>query len=68
VFKHKSNENPWFTAKYNATRLVWYECTSDVSAALSREKQIKGWTRAKKVQLIAAMNPDWRDLSAEWAT
>ena len=48
------------------TRLVYFEETSDVNAALAREKHIKGWVRAKKVALIESINPDWRDLSEEW--
>jgi len=62
--KHKSRVSPGFTSKYNVTRLVWFEITSDVRSALAREKQIKGWTRTKKVALITAMNPDWKDLAA----
>ena len=48
------------------TRLVYFEETSDVNAALAREKHIKGWLRAKKVALIESVNPDWRDLSDAW--
>jgi putative endonuclease len=40
--------------------------TSDIAAAIAREKQIKGWTRAKKIALIEAMNPEWRNLAADW--
>jgi putative endonuclease len=52
--------------KYHITRLVYFEETSDVNAAIVREKHIKGWLRAKKVALIESSNPDWRDLSEEW--
>ena len=52
-----------FTGKYNVTTLVHVECISDVHAAIAREKQIKGWTRAKKVALIEAENLTWRDLA-----
>lgn len=66
VGEHKRKEIPGFTARYNITRLVYYEETPDVHSAIAREKQIKGWVRAKKVALIEAANPQWRDLSAEW--
>jgi putative endonuclease len=46
--------------------LVYYEETPDVRAAITREKQIKGWLRAKKIALVKSMNPGWRDLSDEW--
>jgi putative endonuclease len=66
VAEHKQKLIPGFTARYNITRLVYYEETPDVHSAIAREKQIKGWVRAKKVALIEAANPQWRDLSAEW--
>ena len=55
-----------FTKKYNAHKLVYYETTSDVKAARNREKQLKGWTRAKKDSLVVQMNPEWKDLSENW--
>jgi putative endonuclease len=51
-----------FTAKYRIKRLVYYETTCDVMAAIQREKQIKSWTRAKRVALIISVNPGWDDL------
>ncbi|MDO8427443.1 MAG: GIY-YIG nuclease family protein [Deltaproteobacteria bacterium] len=66
VFEHKHKLVPGFTAKYNLGRLVFYEETTDIRSAIAREKQIKGWLRAKKVKLIEASNPGWQDLSAEW--
>ena len=66
VAEHKQKLIPGFTARYNITRLVYYEETPDVRSAIAREKQIKGWVRAKKVALIEAANPQWRDLSEEW--
>ena len=66
VFEHKNKLVAGFTSKYNITKLVYYEETSDVHSALAREKQIKGWLRAKKVDLIEDENPDWNDLSLEW--
>jgi putative endonuclease len=64
VHQHKLKEIPGFTAKYNITRLVYYEETGDVLAAIEREKTIKGWLRAKKIALIESVNPTWQDLSA----
>ena len=66
VHEHKQKLIPGFTQKYNITQLVWYEETPDVKAAIAREKQIKGWLRAKKIALIESLNPQWRDLSDEW--
>jgi putative endonuclease len=51
-----------FTAKYRVTRLVYYETTTDVIAAITREKVLKRWSRARKIQLIQSMNPTWDDL------
>jgi putative endonuclease len=65
VYEHKHKLVPGFTSKYNINRLVYFEATSDVKAAIAREKQIKGWVRDKKVALIRSVNPDWRDLSVE---
>jgi putative endonuclease len=57
---------PGFTARYDLNRLVYFEMTTDVRAAIAREKQIKGWLRSRKVALIESMNPKWDDLSAGW--
>lgn len=62
VYEHKQGIRPGFTKKYKLTRLVYYESTPDVQAAIQREKEIKGWVRRKKIALIASMNPHWRDL------
>ena len=66
VYEHKNKLVPGFTSKYNITRLVYYESTSSIHSALAREKQIKGWLRAKKIALIESMNPEWKDLSEGW--
>ena len=66
VYDHKHKLVAGFTARYSVNELVHFEETSDVHAAIAREKQIKGWTRAKKIALIEATNPQWQDLSAEW--
>jgi len=66
VYEHKNKLLPGFTKRYNISRLVYYETCRDVRAAISREKQIKGWLRAKKIALIESVNPLWEDLSAGW--
>ena len=66
VYEHKRKLVKGFTERYNITRLVHYEATSDVHVAIAREKQIKGWLRAKKLALIESTNPEWKDLSAGW--
>ena len=63
VYEHKHKLDPnSFTAKYDIHKLVYYESTSDVRAAIEREKQIKSWNRKSKENLINAMNPKWEDL------
>jgi putative endonuclease len=66
VYEHKQKLVPGFTAKYNIDRLVYFETTKDVDVAISREKQIKGWLRSRKIALIESVNPTWDDLSASW--
>jgi putative endonuclease len=66
VYEHKQRLVPGFTAKYNITRLVYFEVTQDVQAAIAREKQIKGWLRRKKIALIESVNAEWADLSIGW--
>ncbi len=67
VGEHKDGQIPGFTKKYKVNRLVYYEMTTDIRAAIAREKQIKGWRREKRVRLIEEHNPDWQDLSREVA-
>lgn len=66
VYEHKNKLIKGFTAKYNVNKLVYFDYTEDVTSAISREKQIKGWTRQKKNELIESVNPRWRDLSVEF--
>ena len=66
VYEHKNKMIEGFTKKYNITKLVYYEETNDIQAAISREKQIKGWLRGKKIALIESVNPKWNDLSEGW--
>ena len=64
--EHRAHKYPdSFTARYNVTRLVYFEQFMRVEDALAREKQLKGWRRAKKVALIESVNPSWEDL---WCT
>ena len=65
VYEHKRMLKDGFTRRYLMDRLVYYEVTEDVEAAINREKQIKGWVRSKKLTLIESANPRWRDLSLE---
>ena len=63
VYEHKHHVDPnSYTAKYDITKLVYYESSSDVNAAIEREKQIKGWSRKNKNKLIEQKNPNWIDL------
>jgi putative endonuclease len=66
VWQHKQHEIEGFTAKYGVDRLLYFESFDDVRSAINREKQLKGWTRQKKIALIEARNPSWVDLSQEW--
>jgi putative endonuclease len=66
VAEHKQKRIPGFTSRYNINQLVFFESTPDVRAAIAREKQIKGWVRRKKIALIKASNPHWKDLSEGW--
>ena len=67
AFQHQEGSIPGFTAKYGLKRPVYFEVTSDVRSAIAREKQIKGWSRAKKVALIESANPNWADLGLDWS-
>ena len=66
VYEHKQKLIPGFTNKYNISRLVFFEATQDIRAAIEREKQIKGWLRSKKIALIESVNPQWEDLSSRF--
>jgi putative endonuclease len=66
VFQHKTGATPGFTSRYKVNRLVYFEETTEVMSAIVREKQIKGWNQRRKMDLIATMNPSWRDLSEDW--
>ena len=66
VYEHKNKLHEGFTQKYNVNKLVYYESSCDVMAAIECEKQIKKWRREKKNQLVIQMNPNWDDLSLDW--
>ena len=66
VYEHKNKLADGFTKTYNTSKLVYYDSTADVKAAIQREKQIKGWLRKRKNELIETMNPNWNDLSDGW--
>ena len=67
VWEHKNKIVKSFTKKYNIDRLVYYELTDSVETALNREKQLKRWHRDWKINLIKEMNPQFKDLSLDWA-
>jgi putative endonuclease len=62
IWEHKSKAVPGFTTEYNVERLVWFEAHETLEGAFLREKQMKGWKRAWKIQLIEKDNPHWLDL------
>lgn len=66
IYEHKNKIIRGFTSKYNITKIVYFEVLNDIESAIKREKQIKGWLRKKKIDLIESMNPEWNDLSGEW--
>ena len=68
IFEHKHLMTKGFAYKYKLTILVYYEVGRDIKVAISREKQIKGWLRKKKVALIESVNPEWKDLNEEWSS
>jgi putative endonuclease len=65
VLQHRNGKGGVFTSRYNVTRLVYYECCEDITAAITREKQIKGGSRQAKVDLVNSINPAWNDLFDE---
>jgi len=66
ALQHKHGEIEGFARKYHCNRLVYDESFDDVHKAIGREKQLKGWTRAKKIALIESKNPRWEDLAEKW--
>ena len=66
VWEHKNKVVKGFTEKYNVDKLVYYELTDSIEAAINKEKQLKRWHRQWKINLIKEMNPDFKDLSLDW--
>jgi putative endonuclease len=62
IYQHREKLLLGFTNRYNVSKLVYYECAEDVTAAITREKQIKAGSCRKKIELIDRFNPEWRDL------
>jgi putative endonuclease len=65
VYEHRNGLGGIFTKKYNIQKLVYYEVGEDVNTIIAREKQIKGGSRRKKIELINSLNPEWKDLYEE---
>jgi putative endonuclease len=65
IYEHKHHIHEGFTDKYNVNKLVYVESTTDVQAAIAREKQLKRWRREKKNSLVESINPNWDDLSVQ---
>lgn len=66
MYEHRNGVADGFTKRYHVHQLIYFEQTDDVYAAISREKEIKGWRREKKIALISRMNPKWIDLAQDW--
>jgi putative endonuclease len=62
TFEHKNKQTEGFSKKYNLSKLIYFEATPNIDDAIAREKQLKGWRRKKKAELISENNPDWEDL------
>ncbi len=66
IYEHKNHSIPGFTDKYDIDRLLFFEVIKDSATAINRERQLKAWSREKKVKLIDSLNPEWNDLSQDW--
>ncbi len=66
IQQHRDGLVPGFTSRYGVNRLVYAEEADSAIAAIAREKQLKGWVRRRKIALIEAVNPEWKDLAQEW--
>jgi putative endonuclease len=67
IYEHKNGIIKGFTKKYNLDKLVYFEQTTDINAAIRREKRLKKWNRAWKIELIESINSEWKDLSESFA-
>ena len=68
IFQHKNGTFEGFSKTYNCTRLLYFERYEDIRSAIAREKQLKGWRREKKHNLIRSTNPDFKDLAELWGS
>jgi len=68
MYEHKNKLADGFTKRYNINKLVYFDSTTDVRAAIEREKQLKGWRRQRKNELVEKLNPTWKDLALQWQT
>ncbi len=68
AWQHREKALGGFSSRYNTSRLVWYEQTPNIRAAIEREKQLKGWRRERKIALIEVSNPKWTDLAEDWVS
>jgi len=66
VYEHKNKLAKGFTSKYNVDKLVYFEVTESIESAITREKQIKGLLRQKKINMIESVNPQWKDLTEDF--
>ncbi len=66
MHQHRTGAMPGFTRRYAVHRLVYFQWTPNVAGAIAREREIKGWCRAKKLRLIETSNAGWLDLAADW--
>ncbi len=66
IVQHRAGSFGGFTKMYAVKRLVWFEMAATMEGAIGREKQLKNWRRAWKLELIEADNPTWRDLAEDW--
>lgn len=64
--QHRQKQTESFTQKYKLVNLIYYEVADTAEQAIAREKQLKGWHRAWKENLVSSINPDWEDLSVQW--
>jgi putative endonuclease len=64
--EHKQGLIPGFTSRHRVTRLVYFEEYADIREAIAREKQLKGWSRSRKIRLVESRNPTWEDLAEKW--
>jgi putative endonuclease len=66
VHQHKNGAFEGFSKRFNCTRLLYYEAHESINQSIAREKQLKGWRREKKLNLIRTQNPEFKDLAAQW--